>query len=231
MQFVKEYWEERDIEEFEKYLISIKNEAKIKWIQNIIQTNKAVHAIKTNVLRNISKEILKGNYESFLNYMLSNFHEEIIINALIINKIQDFKVKEKYLIKYLKIIDNWAACDSLKFKENERNLELSKKFVKNANNFTRRVGVIILFAFITDKNIENVFENLKILESEEDYYVKMAMAWLLCECYIKKPEETMNFIKNNKLNAFVMNKMISKCQDSYRITKEEKEKLKEYRIK
>ena len=96
----------------------------------------------------IAKEIYKGNYQSFLEYMLHNYHEEIIINAFIINKIKDYKIKTKYLSKYLKYIDNWAACDTLKFDNNTKYLELSEKYIEKPNNFTKRVGIIILFTFI-----------------------------------------------------------------------------------
>ena len=51
----------------------------------------------------------------------------------------------------------------------------------------------------------------------------------LCESFIKKPKETINFLENNQINTFVINKMVSKINDSYRVTKEEKEKMKKYK--
>jgi len=38
-------------------------------------------------------------------------------------------------------------------------------------------------------------------------------------------------LKHHKLNKFTINKAISKCRDSYRVSNDDKEKLKEYRIK
>ena len=57
----------------------------------------------------------------------------------------------------------------------------------------------------------------------------MAYAWLLCECYIKNKNKVIGYIENNKINSFVINKMISKCHDSYRISIQEKEKLNKYK--
>lgn len=57
----------------------------------------------------------------------------------------------------------------------------------------------------------------------------MAEAWLICELYIKYPKETKAFIKNNNLNKFTQNKAISKIHDSYRVSKEEKELLSNYK--
>ena len=96
MNLIKDVWTENDIKSFETYLISIKNEEKIDWTKNIINTKKKVLAIKSNILKNIAKEIYKGNFQSFLDYMLHNYHEEIIINAFLINKIKDSHYISKF---------------------------------------------------------------------------------------------------------------------------------------
>ena len=57
----------------------------------------------------------------------------------------------------------------------------------------------------------------------------MAIAWLLCECVIKKRSETLSFINKNNLNSFVLKKTTSKCSDSFRLSDEDKEMLKKLR--
>ena len=57
------------------------------------------------------------------------------------------------------------------------------------------------------------------------YYVNMAIAWLLCESYTFYPKETYEFLKNNKLNPFIVKMTISKINDSYRIKDEQKKKI------
>jgi len=57
----------------------------------------------------------------------------------------------------------------------------------------------------------------------------MAIAWLICDCYIKYPNKT-KVLFNGSLNKFINNKAISKIHDSFRVKKEEKEELKKYRI-
>ena len=59
----------------------------------------------------------------------------------------------------------------------------------------------------------------------------MAEAWLVCEIYIKYPDECKLFIADNKLNKFTQNKAISKIRDSYRVSKEDKEILNNYKKK
>ena len=61
--------------------------------------------------------------------------------------------------------------------------------------------------------------------NEEEYYVNMCIAWFVAECFIKRRETTLKFLKTNKLNKFTINKAISKCRDSYRVSAEDKQML------
>ena len=58
----------------------------------------------------------------------------------------------------------------------------------------------------------------------------MAVAWLLSICYIKEKEATINYLKNSHLDDFTLRKTISKINDSYRVSKEEKEQLKRSKL-
>lgn len=235
MNLIKDNWNEEDKKEFIAYLESIQNENKIIWTRNIVNTKMNVLAIKSPEIKNIIKEISKGNYISFLNLNINNYYENTLINAGLISKIKDFNIQKEYLDNYVKTIDNWASCDTLKLniknKEKEY-LKLSRKYIKSKKTFIRRVGIIILFKFLDKKEYLNeVFNIIKEMYNEEEYYVNMAISWLLCESFIKNKKETIEFLNNNKLNTFTINKMISKCNDSYRVTKEDKKFLQKYKIK
>ena len=58
------------------------------------------------------------------------------------------------------------------------------------------------------------------------YYVDMAISWLLCELYVKFTSDTYEFIKSTKLSDFIVRKATSKVNDSFRVSKEDKDKLK-----
>ena len=229
----KDNWNNNDKLEFNNYLFSLKNEEKVLWTKNIVNTNMDVLAIKSPKIKEIIKEISKGNYLSFLDLNNNTYYECTLINAGLICKIKDFNLQKKYLDNYIKTIDNWASVDTLKFKiknKEKEYLDLSKEYIKSDKEFIRRVGVIILFEFLKRKEYLNeVFNIIKSLYKEEAYYVNMAISWLLCESFIKNRDETLEFIKNNKLNKFVINKTISKCNDSFRISIEDKELLKQFK--
>ena len=53
----------------------------------------------------------------------------------------------------------------------------------------------------------------------------MAVAWLCCELMIKNRNKFLEYLKHNKLNDFTVNKTISKCRDSFRVSAKDKELL------
>ncbi len=232
MNFVKENWNNNDIEEFNKYLKSIKREDKIEFAKKTINTNMELLGIPTLDLRKISKEISKGNYLSYLEKANNDYYENTIINALLINNINDIETKKQYISKV--VIDNWATVDIMTFKikgKEKQYLELAKEYIKNNHSFISRIGVRILFNYTALTDLTEIFEIIDTLYSEEEYYVNMAVAWLMCEIVIKNRNQAFEYLKHHKLNKFTINKSISKCRDSYRVSNDDKEKLKEYRIK
>lgn len=232
MNFVKENWNNNDIEEFNKYLKSIKREDKIEFAKKTINTNMELLGIPTPDLRKIAKEIIKGNYISYLDNENNKYYENTIVNVLLINNIEDIETKKYYISKLL--IDNWATVDIMTFKikgKEKQYLELAKEYIKNNHSFIRRIGVRILFNYTALTDLTEIFEIIDTLYSEEEYYVNMAVAWLMCEIVIKNRNQAFEYLKHHKLNKFTINKSISKCRDSYRVSNDDKEKLKEYRIK
>lgn len=229
MNLIKDKWTKDDIKEFVKYLETFQRKDKIEWTTNIINTKLPVLAILSPELKKITKQIMKGNYLSFLDLDLNDYYECMAINSIIISNIKNFETKKKYLLKYSKKIENWASCDSLKFdtegKEQEH-YKLSEYYLKSKLPFERRLGLYILFNFIdNDSYINKIYEIMDRFYNEEEYYVNMMNAWLLCELFTKRRNETIKYLEKNKLNKFTINKGISKCRDSYRVSKEDKDFL------
>ena len=233
MNLIKDNWTNKDIEEFNNYLYSLRNEDKMEWSKNILQTNMNVLALKTKDVKDISKEISKGNYISFLNYMPWNYFENTSINGFLITKIKDFDTMKKYLDIYSSKADNWASCDLLSFDINGNEykyMKLLNEYIKSDKTFVIRIGIVILFNYVKDKKyLKDIFKILNSFYDETEYYVNMINAWLVCECFIKHRDETIEFLNSNKLNKFTINKAIQKCRDSFRVSKEDKEMLLKYK--
>ncbi len=204
---------------------------KQEWARRIINTKMDMLVVKTQVLKDIAKKIIKENCFEYLDNEKFEYYENTIIYAKVLSSIKDYKTFEKYLYKYLPIIDCWASCDSIEFKFRNKDyssfFELSKKLIQDDRTFARRIGVLIWFKLLDDVNYTlKAFEVIKDLYDEQEYYVNMCIAWFLCDAFIKQRNLTLNFIQENYLNNFVLNKTISKCQDSFRISDFDKKLLK-----
>lgn len=228
-------WTKEDIKEFEDYLYSLRREDKINWTKNIVCTNIETLAIVLPDLKKLAKEIYKGNYESYLNLMPHKYFESLITNAFLISLIKDYKVQIKYINKLIKYIDSWSVTDTLKFSiknHEDEYFDYAKELIESSETYARRIGIRILFSYIKlDDYVDQIFTTISLLKCEEEYYVNMATSWLLCELMIKQRNKTLKYLSNHKLNKFTINKMISKCRDSFRITKEDKELLLKYKVK
>lgn len=236
MKLTKTHWEKEDIEEFRKYLKSFsKGEKSSLWEQKITNTSLPCLAVPSKTVDIIIKEIHKGNFMEFIDFWTwENLTETIILGNLIC-KIKDFEIFEKYLGKFANNCDNWASVDTLKFnitKDNENKFFiLAKRYLKSEKEFVRRTGFRIFFKFINKKYLDEIFEIINTFKEEKCYYVNMVISWLIAECFIKEREKTLQFLQNHNLNKFTVNKTISKCRDSFRVSKEDKEMLLQFRKK
>jgi len=235
MNLIIDNWNKKEINSFDKYLYSLRREEKIDWTRNIVNTKMDLLAILLPDLKKMAKEIYKGNYISYLELMPHRYFESLITDAFLISLIKDYKIQIKYINELSKYIDSWSVTDTLKFsiKNNEDEyLEYAKELLKSKEPYTRRIGVRILFSFVSlNDYVDQIFSVIDTLKDEEEYYVNMAVAWLLCELMIKQRDKTISYLNHHNLNKFTINKMISKCRDSYRVSNTDKEMLLKYRVK
>ena len=233
---IPEVWNKETYKEFIKYLKSLEDLKYKDFNKSIVLNSKyEMIGIRLPIMRDIAKKISKTNLEDFLKYSDNKYYEEVMIQGLVISNIKDEEVFYNYFKEYINKIDNWALCDSFcnsikivrkyedKYFNEAINLSLKKE------EFISRVGlIIILNHFINKDNLDMIFNILNKINSDK-FYINMAEAWLVCELYIKYPNETLKYIKNNNLNKFTQNKAISKIHDSYRVSKDEKEYLNKFR--
>lgn len=233
MQLTKNNWNKNDYNEFINYLHSLQDLKYKEFHSKLLNSKINLIGIKTPILRNIAKDISKGNYIEFLNLNQHKYYEENIIHGFIISNLK-LPINEiiNHIDNYLQFIDNWATCDlfcsSLKIinKNKEVFLEYINKLITKDNEWTRRFCfVILLDYYIESPYLEKIFYLCDHYNNDK-YYVNMAIAWLISICYIKRKEQTIIYLNNNKLDKFTHNKAIQKIIESNRISKEEKSKIK-----
>lgn len=235
MELNKTVWNKHDGELFLAYLETLANREKQTWSKKILNTNLDVLVIPTKTIQNITSEIYKGNFKSFLDLKLFVNYESIAIYGIIVSKITDFATMKQYLDIYKEVMENWAHCDLLSFNITDNNkddfIRLSNEYAKSPKVFIRRLGLFILLLLIRDKNyLNNALDALSKCGTESEYYVIMMGGWLLSECIIRYKEDTLDYLTKHTINPKIVNKGIQKCRESLRLTKEEKDALLVYKL-
>lgn len=230
-------WNEETYQEYQDYLKEIKEEQYRDFHQKLTPTKYEILGIRMPQQRKIAKDILKTDITSFLQVTKNEYYEEVMIKGLVIASIKEEKQFKKELEQFLTLIDNWAICDSFCNSLKIIKTNPSKYFtyflelLKKEEPFTIRVGLIaILNWYINEEYLKDILKSIDQITIDH-YYVNMGISWLLAEIYIKYPNIAEDYFKVTKINDFTMNKTISKIRDSYRVSKEEKEKLTKYRRK
>lgn len=223
-------------EKIKKELIALSDNNYKEFSEKIVSNTANILGVRMPVLKKYAKELLaEHEIEELIQNIDSEYHEEILLKGIIIGSEKDPEKTKQYIKNYVPLINNWATCDSfcsnLKIiKKNKNNFwNFIQSYLKSNKTYEIRFGVVVLLNYYIEKErLEEIFEILKDIKSER-YYVQMAVAWALSVCLVKYYDETYKFLKNNKLNNFVFFKTISKANDSYRLSAEQKQKLKELR--
>ena len=216
----------QDYNKFIEYLFSLKDDEYQKFNQKIFKTDNII-GIRLPILKNIAKAIAKGDYLSFIKNNKHQYFEEIMLHGLVITYLNiDFNESIKLFDEYIKYIDSWATCDSvvMNYKVVSKNLDIClikiKEYLKSDKPFIKRVGIVLLFYYLNDDYIDEVLKLINSIKSE-DYYVKMANAWLISICLVKYYDKTVKFLKSCQLDDWTYNKALQKAIESYRIKDKE----------
>lgn len=238
MNLQKDHWTQKDYQDFLAYLHEQVDPVYREFHSRLVPEHQNILGIRIPVLKKIAKEISKGNYKEFIKENHHNYYEETMIHGLILGDIKcPFSELFVLLEDFLPYNDNWAindtVCANLKSlkKDQDKTFDYIVHYLSKDDPWRIRFGLILLLDhYLNDTYIDTILELCHRIHSEE-YYVKMAVAWLLSICYIKYPNKTMAFFRNNQLDNWTHNKAIQKTCESLRVTQEEKENLRKLKRK
>lgn len=188
--------------------------------------------VRTPETKKIAKEFEVDKIEDYIFDTDIKYYEEILLRAFLIgNKKNGLEKTFKYLDYFIPFIDNWAVCDGLcaGLKITVKNLDVMwtyiQKYIKAKSEFEIRFAVVMYLDYYTEtKYLGEIFKQIDTIKNEE-YYVKMGIAWFVAEAYVHNREQTLNYIKESKLDKWTFNKAIQKIRESYRVSNEDKEQL------
>lgn len=199
----------------------------------LVPGSNAIIGVRIPKLRALAKEIAKQNWQEYLEKAQDSTNEELMLQGMVIGYVKvDLSERFKLLDTFVPKINNWAVCDSCcatyKFMKKNQNYswDYISKYINSDSEYQIRFALVcMLDHFINDEYVEKVIESVNSIKNKK-YYVNMAQAWCISVCYVKYPEITESFLKNNNLDDFTHNKSIQKICESLRVTEEQKRRIK-----
>ena len=181
---------------------------------------------------------IKNNFDK--NSDVSNLREYVYGSLLYyriyfkvsLMKFKTNKEKLDFVENNLDLFSDWWSTDLIgqflkKPLDFSDHFNRAKKYVKSANEFTKRFAyVLFINELAKDKN--NHKDILSLIENDDRYYVKMAIAWLLCEM-LAYNDDIKEYIKESNLNIDIKRMTINKVRDSFKIKDDVKQDLLNYR--
>lgn len=194
---------------------------------NVLGTSDKHLGVPIPIIKKLAKKYKNLDLED---YKINNIFELRLLYFLIgLSRTDTFGDGIDFILKNDNEYLGWAVTDSsyqcIKIEDNFVDVfPILEELLKNQNEYIRRLSYLICFKYL--KNKDNLSKIFRLFQNDDAYYVQMVESWLLCELYIFYEEETFMFLKKSNLDKIIVNKAISKIHDSYRITKENKEKAK-----
>lgn len=197
-----------------------------------VDKNKVL-GVRTPKLRALAGKL--ENYDAFLEELPHKYFEEDNLHAFLIEREKDFEICIKKLDKFLPYVDNWATCDSMKpkilRKEPQKLVKHIEKWLKAKEVYTVRYAINLLMSFYLDENFDEKYLKMVADVKSEEYYINMMRAWYFATALAKQYEKALPYLENNLLDVWTHNKTIQKATESFRITNEQKEYIKTFKVR
>ena len=222
------------ISKIHQHLLSLEDKKYHEFNSKIIlQKDYPMIGVRLPEIRKYAKQLMKENQ---LPKFQDKYYEEVLLHGLCIGNYKcDFPEKIELIESFLPLINDWSICDSFVpsikdiAKHKEEYFPYVKKYLKSDQEFYQRFGFVVLLDYYKEeKYLKDIFRFIRSTKYN-GYYSKMASAWLLSYMFMFYLEETIGFVENNKLDEFVLLKGIQKAIDSYRVSDEDKDRLRQIR--
>jgi 3-methyladenine DNA glycosylase AlkD len=194
--------------------------------------------VRTPALRKFAKAYAKEREAAeFLKILPHKYYEENNLHACLIELMTDYDQVIAALDVFLPYVDNWATCDLLRPKIFKKHLSELLKKIKIwlldeycHKTYTVRFAVEMLMTFYLDEHFRREYLEWVAAIRSEEYYVNMMIAWFFATALAKQYDAALPYIEQQRLAPWTHNKTIQKACESYRISAEQKEKLRFFKL-
>ena len=196
---------------------------------------KTIIGVRTPDLRKLAKELAKqDDIGIFLDTLPHTCFDENQLHAFILSELKDYNRCITLVDRFLPYVDNWATSDQLSpkvFRKHKPDLlEHIKSWLKSDKTYTVRFAVGMLMQHFLDEDFKSTYPKLVAAIKSDEYYINMMRAWYFATALAKQYNAIIPYIEQKKLDAWTHNKAIQKAIESYRITPEQKEYLRTFRL-
>ena len=197
----------------------------------LIPNVRTMLGVRLPKLRKLAQRLAQGNWQAYLDTAAEDTFEEMMLQGMVIGAVQAPPSQIfPYVARFVPKIDNWSVCDSFcaGFKLPKtcplECWDFLLPYFEDQREFPLRFAIVmLLFYYIDDSHFGQALALLDSV-SHEGYYVKTAVAWAVASCHAFRPQETMDYLRRCRLDAFTYQKALSKIIES-RVTDNENRAL------
>lgn len=192
----------------------------------------SVIGIRTPVLRTFAKRFSKTEEAAhFIKELPHKYYEENNLHMLLITQIKDYDKCISEIERFLPYVDNWATCDfplPKCFSSNKEDILVrAREWIATDAAYVKRYGIGVMLRLFLDDDFREEYIQLVASVKSEEYYVNMMIAWYMATALAKQWAAAVPYIQERRLSEWVHRKSVQKAVESYRITSEQKEFLRQ----
>ena len=219
-------------EEVRKSLFLLKKDNLKVYNEKVIPDLNNSIGVSISDLRKIAKRMTESERFCYVDESNKLYYEEILLEAIIIGKL-DLNVDklQYYIEQFLPKINNWAICDT--FVCSLKSIGIYKlslfdyflDFLKIDKEYYKRfVYVVLMYYYLDDEYIDRIID-IVVNDKDNRYYVVMAKAWLLSKAFFDYRDKILIVLKNKVLDKKTHNKTIQKIKESLKVSESDKSML------
>lgn len=218
-------------------LVELKKDSLKNFNKSLIPNlDKEIIGVSNIKIKELSKKIIQKKDYEFLNNLPHLFYEEDILHGYLLSyNVYTYQELIELIEKFLPYVSNWAVCDTMAknrkvlLKEYEQYFHKCLEWINTNKTYYIRFGLLQMMSYYLNTNYVDKIIKIILTIKNHDYYVDMMISWLLATMMIEFEDKVISLLKEKQLNDFIIRKTISKSIESYRISNDTKEYLKELR--
>lgn len=205
-----------------------------KFTAALIPNANNILGVRTPALRKLAKELAAGNWREYFDLNEDVYSEETTLQGITIGYLkEDFETVFSEVLRFVPKISNWAVNDgfcvglrAVTQKNREKMWNYLLECIETDKPYYIRFAVVMIMnCYIDEEHVEEAFKLFDGIKND-DYYVKMAVAWAISMFYVKLTDKTMEYLCKSELDDFTYNKALQKICESLIPSPEEKTVIK-----